>query len=1042
MSTRRRGAGTRNLPLLLALAGLAAALRWPGSVVASLPLLFCPGWGLLRCLSVLDRNFGVLGSALALSPLVLGVVTQLSAADVLPTERLGPNVHLVSIALCVAGRIRMAFYDRWNARQPPHPAPMPWWPARTPACLAVLAVTLGLALHGEPLSSVSTDSERLAVANRAVAWGASVAESPLQAGEPLSRGTLMAAATAGLAAAAGDHELRSVGLLSLAALVACLLLLAEGISRLWGNRGGTRAMLAFLLGLNPLAALFVLGTPESAPLSERLGAADFDPDITTALMPFLDGSPMALTLAYVSLLLFATLSVLRRASTHVPRVALAATAGLVLTDVRAAVLLLPGWLLGLKLAQIACRDSADNQPHPATGTTGRRAGEPLILRAPFWRPALHIGVGALTLLLVPWPEMSWGWSRVAVWGLLAAVGPGCLLFMPGIRHLNASPGREAYFFVGLVVVTGLLGALLHHPGDQGGLVVRLLACVLAVPAANGAMKIVEVHGARALVLLATITLVALPGPLVAWQHVASRERPIWVEAQGATRTTLLAPSAAAALETVALAAPRSAVLALGLPLQGRAVRAAQLLARRNLLVRPDDPDTPRARDLASLADAGGPTLGRLRGTPGLVGRELWAVHEGEPWPGFEPVASRDGIRIERARAPDLVLVSVASLRADRIDAEHMPALARLADTGLVFETTVTPFPATQPGLTSLHSGLSPYDHGVRTESARPASAPPTMAQQLAARGYRTVAVVALRPESTGLLAGFEEVHADRHGDADTLVDRALERLGRADPRPLFLWLHLEDLELPYELPAEARSEATGPHDFPRDQRDLDSTRLGVAAFPPTPRKQRMFTSTREVDVATGLAQYDALARVVDGALQRLSASLPEQDLLVVTAPHGTSLDEHEAWFDHGRDLFEPSIRVPLIVRGGGMPNRRDGRLTSLEDVAGLLLQGELPDRRRVFLESDWRPGLGTGRAYPPAVDPSSRGAAPRIWGERTLRHKTLLTSEAAPGREAAGMAFDLVQDPDEMRGYPADPFSLRRIDTARRRAPEPPAGDG
>ncbi|GJM22236.1 MAG: hypothetical protein DHS20C15_21510 [Planctomycetota bacterium] len=1018
----------------MAVAGLVGWVIAPGHRLLALPLLFAPGWGALRLVSVLDRNFGVLACALTLSPLVGGVLAQLAAAQDWGTARLGLALHMTSVTLCLLGRLRLAFYDRWVARQPPHPAPMPWWPANTAVCLLILLVSLAAALHVEPLGRPHLDDARTAVASRAVAW-MSAGEEPLRAGHPLPASDLPAAATAALSAASGLHPLVTAQLLALAALAACLLFAAESISRLKGNHGGSRAMLALLLGLNPLAGVFLLGNLHGSRLSDAL-APGFDPKITSAIAPFLQAAPLATTLAFVSMLHFASLSVMRRASTHVPRLILLAGFGLVLSGPRVALLLLPGWFLGLLFAHLACRDSPDNDPQ--LGGPSHRAGDPAILRSPFWRPALHLGVGlALGAWFVDMPPSSLAFSRTAAWGLLAAVGPACLLFVPGVRHLNASPGREAYFYVGMLLPVVTLGVLLNFTGDDGHLVARVLALLLAVPAANGAMKMLEVHGNRARLALGLLVVLALPGPLALFVDRARLERPLSVIAQGNLRHVDQEPARAEALRIVRDSAPRDAALLIDHASGVDDAHLEHLAARRPLVVDPNSTlNSRRAALLRDLIAGDGMALQTLRGLRGLAARELWAVHDGTSWPGFEPVNRVGDVRIERARAPHVVLVTVSGLRADRVEPEWMPQLRAAAERGLEFVNAITPTPDTLPGLATLLTGLDPVDHSLRTDQRTLSPELPHLASTYAERGYRTAALVAL-PEDTSLLSAFEIVHTDPAVRARELIDVALEQLAQADPRPLFMWVHLSDLELPYVLPEELSRELRDEHAFPRDG-FVENVPFASASFPPA--TQQTYAGV-ELDVARGLRHYDALIGHLDTQLARLMISVSSQDLLVLTAPHGTSLDEHGAWFDHGRDLYEPSIHVPLLLLGAGMPRAERAELTALQDLSGLLLEGRVTQRDRVLLESRERPGLGAGRAYPPELDPDSRGAARRIWGERRADDKLILSRDPSHPLGPGGLRFDLGNDPDELRGAPAAASDLRRIETWMRRGQPPQPGE-
>ncbi|HTE07058.1 MAG TPA: hypothetical protein VK824_12770 [Planctomycetota bacterium] len=510
-------------------------------------LLLCPGWGLLRVLSGVDRRFGVLGSSLCLSLLVLGLLGRTGSGPGLPAL-----AHATALALCVAGGLRQALFDRWQRRQPPHPAPMPLWPARWPACLLVLALALA-AVSASPAAQAPPPPDARAPGAHTPDTDAPGATAP-DARAP----GFHAAVVGALAGAAGLSQEAARRAVAVACLAAVLLFAAEGIARLRGNRGAPLAMLALLLGYRPLdAALAVAaaGRPWSAAhAATALHAAAADGSLTAALAPFLDGSPLALALAFAAMLLSTTLSVLRRASRHVPRLAGAASFGLVLALPGSACVLLPGWILGVYLAHRMCRRAA--AADPASVATVRRAGEPALLRAPFWALAVPIAGSALAAWLLlanggsatgptgptsaggaqsaapaevvsapAWPTgrpvSSPAESSAIALALFAALLPAAVLLVPGVRQLNASPGREAFFFAGLLLGACAAGLLWTLPGaaphaGPGDALARLLSLLLAVPVGNGALVLLSRPGApgrRVAVALALAALALLPASL-------------------------------------------------------------------------------------------------------------------------------------------------------------------------------------------------------------------------------------------------------------------------------------------------------------------------------------------------------------------------------------------------------------------------------------------------------------------------------------------------------------------------------------------------
>ncbi len=118
-----------------------------------------------------------------------------------------------------------------------------------------------------------------------------------------------------------------------------------------------------------------------------------------------------------------------------------------------------------------------------------------------------------------------------------------------------------------------------------------------------------------------------------------------------------------------------------------------------------------------------------------------------------------------AARPDVVLVTIDTLRADRVGAYGStrgatPAIDALALGGVVVEEAVVQVPLTRPSHASIMTGLLPFQHGVR-DNASPRLAPPvpTLAATFKAAGYATAAFIAAYPVSraSGLERGFDRL---------------------------------------------------------------------------------------------------------------------------------------------------------------------------------------------------------------------------------------------------------------------------------------------
>lgn len=331
-----------------------------------------------------------------------------------------------------------------------------------------------------------------------------------------------------------------------------------------------------------------------------------------------------------------------------------------------------------------------------------------------------------------------------------------------------------------------------------------------------------------------------------------------------------------------------------------------------------------------------------------------------------------------ARRPDVVVVLVDTLRCDRTAclsrapgtpgaALLTPELAAWGRGGTRYSQAIAPAAWTLPSMASLFSGLDARAHAHPDRSGlttRHGAEPdvPTLAERFAASGYRTVGIVAnpLLTPAAGFARGFDEylvappgttddlsasVNALRAWDAEALVARALTALA-ATPRdrPLFLYLHLMDAHVPYD-PANA----------PLAAPEAAWTDDEGGAVPLVGWTTALAPDQRELLVGWR-GGYDGQVAFADRALGRLFSRLDAlrgaQALVAVTADHGEGLFTHlrnadsppgpgplgAAYGDHGEQLYEEALRVPLWLVGPGVPAARDEtRPVALRDLGRTLL---------------------------------------------------------------------------------------------------------
>jgi arylsulfatase A-like enzyme/predicted TPR repeat methyltransferase len=297
-------------------------------------------------------------------------------------------------------------------------------------------------------------------------------------------------------------------------------------------------------------------------------------------------------------------------------------------------------------------------------------------------------------------------------------------------------------------------------------------------------------------------------------------------------------------------------------------------------------------------------------------------------------------------AQNVLLITIDTLRADRVGAGVTPTIDRLAASGVRFTAARTAAPLTLPSHTTIMTGLWPPAHGVRENGGdRLDERHAAVARLLKTAGYQTAAFIGafVLDRRFGLAQGFDTYDdqiprdpaaADRleaERPASAVIDRALAWLDRASPSdqparpglpdpPFFVWIHLYDPHAPYTPPAE----------FLERARHVQATsHQPPATSPPPPATETSLRYDGEVMYADA-----QLARVVDWIGSR---HLAGRTLIIVAGDHGEGLGEHGER-THGMLLYDSTLRVPLVVVEPGRQSARRDDPVSLADIAPTILR--------------------------------------------------------------------------------------------------------
>jgi arylsulfatase A-like enzyme len=380
------------------------------------------------------------------------------------------------------------------------------------------------------------------------------------------------------------------------------------------------------------------------------------------------------------------------------------------------------------------------------------------------------------------------------------------------------------------------------------------------------------------------------------------------------------------------------------------------------------------------------------------------------------------------------------------DVKATPTLDALGRESVVFDRAVSQAVYTIASVGSLLTGQYPERHQSVSFADRLRDDVVTLPAILSRAGYRTAAFAgnAVVSKTFGLDRGYQEFFPvweseayTGHGDS---VVGAFERWLDSRPKePFFAYVHLREPHFPYNPPPpyDARFGAgslyPGGLDDPAVVEDLNKKAASGA-----PPGDDVVARIRSLYLG-GLAYADSL---VGEVLSRLDPST----IVIVTADHGEALFEH-GFLGHNTQLYEESIRVPLLIRVPGLTPRRVSDLVELIDLPPTILE-------LAGLRNDSGASAFQGRSLVPALAGRSFSGtmlafSRTLWSKprysvRSERYKLIWDS-----RTGSSELYDLERDPGErttlenpvLEGYLREELFLWYREQERLKAKEPAPDD-
>lgn len=393
---------------------------------------------------------------------------------------------------------------------------------------------------------------------------------------------------------------------------------------------------------------------------------------------------------------------------------------------------------------------------------------------------------------------------------------------------------------------------------------------------------------------------------------------------------------------------------------------------------------------------------------------------------------------------------------------HTPHLDGLAARGTSFQRTYIhggcKAAVCVPSRAAIHTGVNPFRANGAGFTIQPGLA--LMGESFRAAGYDTFATGKWHNDAPAFARSFAGARTvffggmcDHHRvpvqdfDPTGGYDKARERIAEGDSTVMFAdstiaYLKDHDRSRPFFLYAAF----TAPHD-PRTPPDEFRRMYPVKQIPVPPnfrpqhpfdngelqiRDEKLAAFPRTIsEVRRHMAEYYGMISHLDHQIGRILRALDEtgeaqNTIVVYVADHGLSVGQHGLLGK--QNLYDHSVRVPLIIAGPGVPS--DARPTGLVyshdlfptlcGLTGVAVPSTVESRP---LQPQWAAGARGRESVFSAYMGLQRMVCRGDWK---------LIEYTVPGQPLRHQLFDLAADAWEMRDFAAEPEHAARVaDMAR-----------
>ncbi|MBU2862986.1 sulfatase-like hydrolase/transferase [Reinekea forsetii] len=281
------------------------------------------------------------------------------------------------------------------------------------------------------------------------------------------------------------------------------------------------------------------------------------------------------------------------------------------------------------------------------------------------------------------------------------------------------------------------------------------------------------------------------------------------------------------------------------------------------------------------------------------------------------------IQCAEENTPNIIIVSIESLRFDRFTPEIMPNITEIGRESLYFSNHLSTGTVTDRGVFGLIYSLSP----VFFNSAMGAGKQPALIESTQQLGYQHWVLanqdIEVNKLDTLLFNGIQPLQSQgkgavNEGDANLIQQFKQQLENNSTEQPFFSFILFNGSHFPYWTPPNYPS-------------------------PFTPAKQlRISKVNDDTEPKPYLNQYSNSIHYLDTLIGELKTALKannqwENTIVVITGDHGEEFkDQNEPYWGHGSNFTQYQTQVPLIIHWPGKHQQVNYR-TSHEDIAATLV---------------------------------------------------------------------------------------------------------